>query len=125
MIIPSFNEKKRFVTQINKASQVITVNDATRQLFDTYRLHFEGDGFVAVEERESEKVAFVALKKEEYGVFINYYFAVNSLTVVIEKDGSSVSATYSLAKYIANQGEDLAKALYSYSLAAAEYKLVD
>ena len=86
MKIPDFNEKKRYLTRINKTSQVITVNDTTRQSFDSYIKHFESSGFLALEERESDKVAFTALKKENIGVFINYYYTVNTLTVVMEED---------------------------------------
>ena len=86
MNIPDFNEKKRHLTRINKTSEVLTVNDVTRQSFDSYLTYFENSGFLTVEERESDKVAFTALKKDSIGVFINYYYAVKTLTVVIEED---------------------------------------
>lgn len=86
MTIPNFNEKKRFETRINNSSTVITINGATRQGFDAYVAHFENEGFAAAENRETESVIFTALKNENRGVFLNYYFAVKTLTVVIEED---------------------------------------
>ena len=86
MNIPDFNEKKRFFTRINNTSEVLTVNDATRQAFDSYVKYFESSGFLVTEERESEKVAFTALRKDDIGVFINYYHAAKTLTAVIEEN---------------------------------------
>lgn len=49
--------------------------------------------------------------------------AVMSVTIALGDDVSV--GTYSLGKYIMNQGDELAKALWAYSLAAYDYKIVD
>ena len=44
------------------------------------------------------------------------------VTITVEYNGATRTVTYSLAQYINSTDADVAKALYSYSKAAAAYK---
>ena len=86
MTIPAFNEDKYFKNSINNNSEVLLIEGAEACSLDDYTELFIKDGFTIFEKKATARNSFVALNRENEGVFINYYGALNELTIVKEYD---------------------------------------
>jgi hypothetical protein len=85
-----------------------------------------------------ESVTYVSVDGTTKNATVKYvedgYYVVSGISaadaravmcVSVSLSGETSVGTYSLGKYVMNQNDDLAKALWSYSLAAYNYKVVD
>ena len=69
-------------------SDVVTVKHADKSVLDAYATYYKEKGFEVFENRSIGESLYIALKRGEEGIFLNYYGVISTLTAVCEKDSS-------------------------------------
>ena len=88
MDFPILEDYKAIATSINNDSDVVTVKRADKCTFDAYASFYKEEGFEVFESRSREESLYIALKRGDEGVFLNYYAGIAMLTAVYEKNTS-------------------------------------
>lgn len=83
--LPLFGEEKYFNEVVNSGRRIISIPDTTKESFCAYKKLIEDNGFSAEEKRKNEKLDFIAYKKDDSGIFVNYFFGTNELQIVTEE----------------------------------------
>ena len=88
MSLHIFDEKKHFENRINNDSEVLLVENVDRATLEDCINLYVADGYSVYENIERVGNSFVALRRDNDAVFINYYGAISELTVVRERESS-------------------------------------
>ncbi|MBE6597616.1 MAG: MBL fold metallo-hydrolase [Ruminococcaceae bacterium] len=84
--IPAFGETEFFEDAENKLSSVCFIKNSEEKSFFGYKELYEAEGFTLFEEYLSGSHRFAALRKDDVGVFINYFGGSGDISVVEEKE---------------------------------------
>ena len=85
MQIPMFDKKEVYENRINRSSCVTVIKDVQKVDLDAYEQFLIQSGYEKVETRSMAVYYFAAYRKDEQGVFLNYYTVLQEMTVVTEE----------------------------------------
>lgn len=83
--IPAFGESNYAETVSNRNTRVVNISDANAQTFNAYLKKLEEYGFSMEEHHSRGQNSYAAFKKENTGIFLNYYGALAELNIAIEE----------------------------------------
>ena len=84
--IPAFGEVNYAETVSNRNTRIVNISDADVQMFDAYLKKLEECGYSLEEQRSCGQNRYAAFKKENTGIFLNYYDALAELNIAIEEN---------------------------------------
>jgi len=84
--IPAFGEANYSETASNRNTRIVNILDASAESFYSYLKKLEEYGFSLQEQRSSGHKLYAAFKKENTGIFLNYYGNLAELNIAIEEN---------------------------------------
>ena len=86
--LPAFGEEQYFENRENDHARVMMFHNRSLQDYESYCHYFTEKNFKKIEERITEYQSYSAWKKEENGIFLNFFQNTEELSIVLETNCS-------------------------------------
>ena len=84
--LPLFVQKEPFVSPVNRNAQIAKLTEVSVDSFDFYLNFFKGQGYEQKQSHDNGVYRFAALLGNNEGVFINYFYRTNELSIVAQQN---------------------------------------